>query len=107
MNSIESRKQLLIVESELNRARLAADWRTITDEVHALADEAATIRSMASAVASLLAGVASLRRDRSAPAAEKPSWWRTIINGAGLASSFWSEFLSQSRERKTDRSARS
>jgi HPt (histidine-containing phosphotransfer) domain-containing protein len=51
MNPLESRKQLLIAESELNRAQLVQEWQTMADEVHALADQARTISSIASAVA--------------------------------------------------------
>ena len=95
MNSLESRKRLLIAESELNRAQLVQEWQTMTDEVHSLTSQARTISSIASAAASLVAGLASCRRKASAPAAEKPSWWQTILKGAGLVSSFWQAFRSQ------------
>jgi hypothetical protein len=97
MNPLASRKQLLIAESELNRAQLVQEWQVMKDEVHSLTDQARTISSIASAVASLVAGLASFRRKKSAPAAEKPSWWRTILKGAGMVSTFWSEFRSQRR----------
>jgi hypothetical protein len=90
MNSLESRKQLLIVESELNRAQLALEWQAMAEEVHALSDQARTVRSMASATASLVAGLASLRRKKSAP--EKPSWVQTALKSAGLISEFWQRF---------------
>jgi negative regulator of sigma E activity len=95
MNSLESRKQLLIAESELNRAQLVQEWRTMAGEVHSLTSQARSISSIASAVATLVAGLSSLRPKASAPAAEKPSWWQTILKGAGLASSFWQAFRSQ------------
>ena len=43
MNPLESRKQLLIAESELNRAQLVQEWQTMTDEVHSLVNQARTI----------------------------------------------------------------
>ena len=95
MNSLQSRKQLLIAESELNRAQLVQEWQTMADEVHSLTSQARSISSIASAAASLVAGLVSCRHKASAPAAEKSSWWRTILKGAGLVSSFWSEFRSQ------------
>ena len=98
MNPLESRKQLLVAESELNRAQLVQEWQTIADEVQSLTRQARTISSIASAAASLVTGLASCRRKASAPAAEKPSWWQTLLKGAGLVSSFWSEFRSQRRE---------
>jgi hypothetical protein len=100
MNPLESRKQLLIAESELNRAQLVQEWRTMADEVHSLANQARTISSLASAAATLVAGIASFRRKKSAPAAEKPSWLQTIVKGAGLVSTIWSEFRPQDREQK-------
>lgn len=96
MNPLASRKQMLIVESELNRAQLVQDWQTLAGEVHALADEARTIRSMASAAASLVAGLASLRRKKTEPAA-KPAWWQTLLKGGQTISSLWSEFRPRAR----------
>ena len=92
LNPLESRKQLLIAESELNRAQLVQEWQTMADGVRSLADRARTISSLASAAASLIAGLAPFRRTRSAPAGEKPSWWQTLLKGAQLAGLLWSEF---------------
>jgi hypothetical protein len=97
MKPIESRKQLLIAESELNRAQLVQEWQIVRAEVHALADQAKTVRSIASAVATLVAGLSSFRHKKSAPAAEKPSWWQTILKGAGVVSTFWAEFSARSK----------
>ena len=92
LNPLASRKQLLVAESELNRAQLAQEWQTLADEAHALADQARTIRSMASATATLVAGLASCRHKQSVPVAEEPSWWRTLLKGAGVVSTFWQTF---------------
>ena len=100
MKPLESRKQLLVAESERNRAQLVQEWQTMADEVHSLTRQARTITSIASAVASLVAGLASCRRKASTPAAEKPSWWQTLLKGAGVVSTFWSEFRSQRREQE-------
>jgi hypothetical protein len=98
MNKLAQRKQLLIAESELNRAQLGREYLAMADEIHALADQAKTIRSFASAAATLAAGIASCRGKKAARAEEKPSWLRTILKGAGLASTFWQTFRSQSRD---------
>ena len=101
MNPLESRKQLLIAESELNRAQLVQELETIKDKVHSLANQTRTISSLASAAATLIAGLASFRRKKeSAHAAEKPSWLQTIVKGAGLVSTIWSAFRSTGRGRK-------
>jgi negative regulator of sigma E activity len=98
---LESRKKLLIAESELNRAQLVQELETIKDKFHSLANQARTVSSLASAAATLIAGIASLRRKKeSAPAAEKPSWLQTIVKGAGLISTVWQKFRPQSREQK-------
>ena len=94
MKPLESRKQLLIVESELNRAQLVQEWQVVKSEVHALTEQARTVRSVASAVATLVAGLASCRHKTAAPEAKKPSWLQTILKGAGTISTFWSEFRS-------------
>jgi len=99
---LESRKQLLIAESELNRAQLVQEWQTMAEEVHSLTRQARTIKSIVSSVATLTAGLASCRRKASVPGAEKPSWWQTILKGAGLVGSFWSEFRSQGHQQDED-----
>jgi hypothetical protein len=101
MNPLKSRKQLLIAESELNRAQLVQELETIKDKVHSIANQARTISSLASAAATLIAGLASFRHKKeSAPAAEKSSWLQTIAKGVGLISTVWQTFRSQSREQK-------
>ena len=92
MKPLESRKQLLIAESELNRAQLVQEWHTMADEARSLVHQARTIGSFASAAATLVAGLASCRRRDSTPTAVKPSWGQTIVKVAGLFSTFWSEF---------------
>jgi HPt (histidine-containing phosphotransfer) domain-containing protein len=102
MNSLKSRKQLLIAESELNRAQLVQEWQMMRAEVHSLTSQARTIGSIASAAATLVAGLSSLCHKKSPPAAEKPSWWKTLLKGAGLASSFWQAFRSQGHKQDED-----
>jgi hypothetical protein len=102
MNPLASRKQLLIAESELNRAELVQEWQMMADEVHSLANQARTFSSFASAAASLVAGLASFRRKKPAPAAEKPSWLQTILKGAQLAGSLWSKFRPQDGDQKDE-----
>jgi hypothetical protein len=101
LNLLASRKQLLIAESELNRAQLVGEWQAIADEVRSIADRAGTIRSVVSAAGSLLAGLLSFRRTRSAAAAEKSSWWQTLLQGASLAGSLWSKFRPPGHDKKS------
>lgn len=89
---LELRKQLLIAESEINRAQLLQECQTMADEVRSLANQARTISSVVAAAVSLSAGLAAFWRSKSVPADEKPSWWQTLLKGAQLAGSLWSEF---------------
>jgi hypothetical protein len=95
MNSLASRKQLLLAESELNRILLVQEWQTMADGVRCVADRARTISSLALTTVSWVMGLASFRRNKSAPAGEKVSWWQTLLKGAQLAGSLWLEFSPQ------------
>lgn len=92
LNRLAAQKQLLLAESELNRAQLAQEWRALADDAHALADQTKTIRSLATATATLVAGLTSFRHKPSSPSAEKPSWWQTLLKGAGVVGTFWQTF---------------
>jgi hypothetical protein len=98
MNPLASRKKLLIAESELNRAQLVRDWRTMTDDIHALTSHIKTITTFTSAAAALLAGLGLFRRKKSASFDEKPSWWRTILQGAQLAVPLWRAFHARPKQ---------
>ena len=100
MNSLESRKQLLIAESELNRAQLVGDMAALTAGVRALTDRAKSFGSIASAAALLVAGLAALRRAKPMDAQGKPSRLQTILKGAGLISTLWLAFRSRGRDQK-------
>ena len=100
MNSLESRKQLLIAESELNRAQLGLDWCAIPAEVRPLVNRAKSFGAMASTAAVLVASLAAWRRGKSADAEAKPSWLQTILKGAGLISTLWPAFRPPARDQK-------
>jgi len=92
LNPLQSRKQLLVAESELNRMQLLQKFQTMTGEVRALSKQARTLGTFASAAAALVTGVASFCRKKPVASIGKPSWWQTLVKGAGVAASFWSEF---------------
>lgn len=98
MNPLTSRKQMLIAESELNRAHLMQDWQRMTGEVHALADEARLLRSVVSAGATLVTGFAAFRRKKAAAGPGKTSWLQTILKGASQISNLWTLFCTPPRE---------
>jgi len=99
MNPLESRKQLLLAESELNRALMVGEMAALRADVRTLTDRAKSFSSIASSAAVLVAGLAAFRRGKPADAAAKPSWLETILKGAGLISTIWLAFRSQGRDR--------
>lgn len=99
MTSLASRKQLLIAESELNRAQLVQEWQTLAGEVQVLTSQARTISALASSAVSLISGLTAIGHKKSVPTAEKTSWWQTILKGAGLVVSLWSEYGRLKRDR--------
>jgi len=99
MNHLELRKQLLLAESELNRAQLAGDMAALADGVLALTDHATRVASIASSVAALAGSLAAFRRGKSADAGAKHSRLQTILKVAGLVSSLWLALRPQSRDR--------
>ena len=92
ISPLELRKQLLIAESELNRAQLSEEWHTITYGVRDLARHAKTIAAWASTAALLVAGVTALRRDPSSLGTPKSSWLQKLLNGARVAATIWFTF---------------
>ena len=101
MNPLESRKQLLIAESELNRVQLAQEWGAMTAGVRTLADRVKTCGSIASSAALLVAGLTAFRHGKKCVDADvKPSWLQTILKGAGLISTFWLAFRAKGHDQE-------
>jgi hypothetical protein len=99
LNQLQSRKQLLIAESELNRSQMTGELSAFAEDMRALTERAKSFGTIASSAALLVAGVAAFKRNQTAGGCGKPSWWQTIIKGAGLASSLWMAFRSKQRDR--------
>ncbi|MGA2747314.1 MAG: hypothetical protein ABSG59_00950 [Verrucomicrobiota bacterium] len=99
MTALETRKRLLIAESELNRALLVGDMAVLRAGVRTLTDRAKSFSSVASSAAALIAGLAAFRRGKPADGGAKFSWVRTILKGAGLISTLWLAFCPPHRDR--------
>jgi hypothetical protein len=102
MNPLESRKQLLIAESELNRVQLAGDGAAVTAGFRALTDHAISFGSIASSAAALVAGLLAFRRGKPLDAGAKPSRLQTVFKCAGLISTIWLAFRSRNRDPKDE-----
>lgn len=87
------RKQLLVVESEINRAELGREWASLhaeaCDAATELTGDASALGSLASAGAALFTTGSVLRRMVSGNRAAKGSWVRTLVNGARAGISVW------------------
>jgi hypothetical protein len=94
MSALRSRKNLLIAESELNRAHLAQAWQAMAGEVYSLTGQVGRIGAFASVAATLVAILAFFRRKKPVPAvvAGKPSWWRTAFKNARMVFTLWKIF---------------
>jgi hypothetical protein len=100
MNPLESRKQLLLAESELNRAQMVEDLTALKSDVNALVDHVKSFKSIASSAAVLVSGLADFQREKPANGDGKSHWLRRLIKGAGLISKLWLAFRPKVRDRK-------
>ena len=98
MNQLETRKQLLIAESELNRAQLVQELDAITGGVRVLTHRVKSFSSVASATVLLVTALAALRRGKVGHGKLKPSWFQMIRKGAGLVVSLWPAFRAKKNE---------
>jgi len=92
MTPLELRKQLLVAESELNRAQLVEEWQKVAEGVRVVTDKAKTYSSIALSGAFLMAAMTYFWRIKSSPAGKKPAWWQILLKGVRLGTSLWSEF---------------
>ena len=95
VNPLAARKQLLIAESEINRARLLQEWQTLAGEVSSVTARAKSFNGMAASILSLVAAVGAFTSSRPAPAAAQSSWLQKISNGVRLATNLWLMFRSR------------
>jgi hypothetical protein len=100
VNPLQLRKELLIAESELNRAQLVGDMSALTVEVHALTSRAKSLGLIAASGVALVAGLASFKRGKAVDAAAKSSWLPSLLKGAGQISTLWAAFRTPGNERK-------
>jgi hypothetical protein len=92
MNPLQLRKELLIAESELNRAKLAGEITSIIARARTFTDRAKSLASMASSAAALMAGIVSYRNGRRDTRDGVPAWTQTLFKGANVVSNLWKMF---------------
>jgi len=101
MTPLQTRKQLLVLESELNRAQFVAEWQEVKAGVEHLAGQVSAVGSLAESAARIGTSFAGFFRGFSHPQknedGKKSSWISTVFNGARAGISLWSTLRSHLR----------
>jgi hypothetical protein len=97
LSPLETRKRLLIAESEINRAQLLEDGRIVMSGVRQATDKARSLRSLAS-ITGLAAGFLALRSKTKDSAGGKFSWFRTAIKSVKTVLPLWLAFRGRSQK---------
>lgn len=96
LKPLETRKQLLLIESELNRVQLLKEIGDFKGEISHLKHQVTEISSIAASAAELASTFNSVRRvfSHSRDDGEKGpgSWISTLIEGAKAGASVWHLF---------------
>lgn len=89
LSPLESRKQILLATSELNRAQLLGDVATLFSGLRSLSERIKYIKAAGSAVVFLFAALAVGRRRGTTEPPPKHHWMSLLIRGIGLVSTVW------------------
>ncbi len=106
VNSLETRKQLLVAESELNRAELLREIGGLKKEVVRVKKQVQAAGSIASTVALAATAFSIFRRRSTKPTASatngraKMPWIFSLIEGARVGASLFSKVRSFMRDRE-------
>lgn len=100
VSPLQLRKELLVAESELNRAQLVEEWQAMTNGVRTFGARVKSISTFASGAALIAAAVSAYRRGRASANGAKSSWLETALKGAKVASSLWLALRPPGREQK-------
>jgi hypothetical protein len=104
LRALESRKQALLAESEVNRIELLKDFGALKTEVHHVKKQLRAAGSIASSAAILAAAAAVLRRRKPETAKtdnhSKGSWVSAALNGAQVGASLFLKLKSLMRQRR-------
>jgi hypothetical protein len=92
ISPLELRKQLLVAESELNRAQLVQELQTTVDGFRSLADHAKSFGLIISSTAILLGAFTAFRRRSSGRTGARPFPFQSILKGASLIKRLWTVF---------------
>lgn len=101
LTTLQTRKQLLLIESELNRVQLAADWQQVKAGLEQTARQINAVTSMIESAARIGTSFTGFFQGASSSdkndKGKKTSWISRIFNGARAGFSLWSTLKSQRR----------
>lgn len=97
LTTLETRKQLLLVESELNRMQLVNEWREFENEFEQLKKQAQVLGSIMSSAATLTETFSQIRNafSHDDKNSEGKSWFSSLMNGAKTCASIFGAFRSR------------
>jgi type II secretory pathway component PulF len=101
MTPLETKKQLLLTESELNRAQLIEDLAGMQDEIHRVADQVRPLVSLFSSATTLATTFTALRRTWTAQEDRrngKRSWISSVLHSVQSGAALWQAFRSRPPE---------
>jgi hypothetical protein len=98
MSPLQSRKLLLIAESELNRAELVQECERLAEGARAVVGRARSFDQIASAAATVVSALTVFRHGKAAKPTAKRSWLQTFIKRAGLVLALWRAIRSPEAE---------
>lgn len=97
MSTLEVQKRLLIAESELNRARLAADLANLGGGLATITASVTHIEAMFTSFVEVTHGLLDL--GKTAPGGAGRSLLSTVISGGSLIATLWQAFRSRRKDR--------
>jgi hypothetical protein len=97
LSPIESRRQLLVAESEINRAQLSEEYQAMTGSIHNLVDRAKSVGLLASAATAVMAGVSAFGSGKPEATNTKHSWLHTGFKVAKVVGSIWLAYRARQR----------
>jgi hypothetical protein len=95
LSQLQLRKQLLIAESDLNRALLLQEYQTLAGGLRGLTDRARAFSTIGSSIIPFAAGLVRFVRRKAPPPASNSSWFPKVLSGARLAFAIWRIFRSR------------
>ena len=103
MTSLETSKQLLVTESELNRARLSEDWAVVKAEAGSLLEEVQPAISLLTSITNLTGTFAALSRawSNESPGRNngRHSWLSRMLHGVQTGAALWQAIRSRRSSR--------